>query len=173
MSEGPVIQDGALFPLSIPSKERETLVLISPTLTDHNPFLFASYLKVHSSVGKELACNSGDPSLIPGLERYTGEGIGYPLQYSWASLVAQLVKNPPAMWETWVRSLGWEDPLEKGKERKSSILAWRIPWTIQSMGLQRVGHDWVTFTFTSLKYCGIRLPNVYSPFLISLFWYLS
>jgi len=48
------------------------------------------------------------------LGRSTGEGIGYPLQYSWASLVAQLVKNPPAMWETWVRSLGWEDPLEKG-----------------------------------------------------------
>ena len=53
--------------------------------------------------------------MIPGLGRSTGEGIGYPLQYSWASLVAQLVKNLPAMWETWVRSLGWEDPLEKGK----------------------------------------------------------
>ena len=49
-------------------------------------------------------------------------------QYSWASLVAQLVKNPPAMWETWVQSLGWEDPLEKGKATHSSILAWRIPW---------------------------------------------
>ena len=48
--------------------------------------------------------------------RFPGEGIGYPLQYSWASLVAQLVKNPPAMWETWVRSLGWKGPLEKGKE---------------------------------------------------------
>ena len=51
----------------------------------------------------------------PGLGRSAGEGIGYPIQYSWASLVAQLVKNPPAMWETRVRSLGWEDPLEKGK----------------------------------------------------------
>ena len=68
-----------------------------------------------SSVGKESACNAGDPSLIPGLGRSDGEGRGYPLQYSWASLVAQLVKNPPAMQETWVRSLGWEDPLEKGK----------------------------------------------------------
>ena len=58
-----------------------------------------------------------------------GEGVGYPLQYPWASLVAQLVKNLPAMWETWVRSLGWEDPLEKGKATHSSILAWRIPWT--------------------------------------------
>ena len=68
--------------------------------------------------------------LIPGLRRSAGEGIGYPLQYSWASLVAQLVKNPPAMGETWVRSLGWEDPLEKGKATLSSILAWGIPRTV-------------------------------------------
>ena len=68
-----------------------------------------------SSVGKESACNAGDPGLIPGSGRSTGEGIGYPLQYSRASLVARLVNNPPAMRETWVRSLGWEDPLEKGK----------------------------------------------------------
>ena len=59
-----------------------------------------------SSSGKESACNAGDSSSTPGLERSTGEGIGYPLQYSWVSLVAQLVKNPPAMRETWVRSLG-------------------------------------------------------------------
>ena len=83
-----------------------------------------------SSVGKESTCNAGDPGLIPGLERSSGEGTGYPLQYSWASLVAQLVKNLPAMQETWVRSLGWEDPLEKGKATHSSILAWRIPWTV-------------------------------------------
>ena len=69
----------------------------------------------HSSVGKESASNAGDPGLIPGSGKSTGEGIGYSLQYSWASLVAQLVKNPPAMRETWVQSLGWEDPLEKGK----------------------------------------------------------
>ena len=67
-----------------------------------------------SSVGKESACNAGDPSLIPGSERSAGEGIGYPFQYSWASLVAQLVKNPPAMWETLVRSLDEEGLLEKG-----------------------------------------------------------
>ena len=58
-----------------------------------------------------------------------------------ASLVSQLVKNPPAKQETWVRSLGWEDPLEKGKATHSSILSWRIPWTIESMGSQRVGHN--------------------------------
>ena len=83
-----------------------------------------------SSVDKEFACNAGDRGLIPGSGRSPGEGIGYPLQYSWASLVAQLVENPPAMWETWVRSLGGEDPLEKGKATHSSILAWRIPRTV-------------------------------------------
>ena len=80
-----------------------------------------------SSVGKESACSARDPGSIPGSGRSSGEGIGCLLQCSWASLVAQLVKNPPAMGETWVRSLGWEDPLEKGKATLSSILAWRIP----------------------------------------------
>ena len=68
-----------------------------------------------SSVGKESTCNPEDPGSIPGSGRPYGEGIGYPLQYSWASLVAQLVKNTPAMWETWALSLGWEGCLEKGK----------------------------------------------------------
>ena len=76
-----------------------------------------------SSVGKESACNAGDLGSIPGLGRSTGEGIGYPLQYSCTSLVTQLVKNPPAIWEIWDRSLDWEDPLEKGKATHSSILA--------------------------------------------------
>ena len=82
------------------------------------------------SAGKESTCNAGDPSSFPGSGRCAGEGIGYPLQYCWPSLVAQLVKNPPAMQETWVRSLGWEDPLEKEKATHSSVLAWRIPWTV-------------------------------------------
>ena len=76
-----------------------------------------------TSAGKEYTCNAGDSGSIPGSERSAGEGIGYPLQYSWAFLVAQLVKNLPAMHETWVRSLGWEDPLEKGKVTHSNILA--------------------------------------------------
>ena len=75
-----------------------------------------------SSVGKESTCNAGDPGSIPGSGRSPGKGIGYPLQRSWASLVAQLVKNPPAMQETWVQFWGWEDPLEKGKATHSSIL---------------------------------------------------
>ena len=83
-----------------------------------------------SSVGKESTCNAGGPCLITESGSFAGEGIGYPLQNSWASLVALLVKNPPAVWETWVRSLDWEHPLEKGKATHSSILAWRIPWTV-------------------------------------------
>ena len=93
--------------------------------------LYILYI-LYSSVGKKSACNAGDPGSIHGSERSAGKGIGYPLQYSWAALVTQLVKNPPAMWETWIRSLGWEDPLEKGKATHSIILAWRIPWTIYS-----------------------------------------
>ena len=97
----------------------------------------------HSSVGKESTCNAGDPGSIPGSGRSPGEGIGYPLQYSWASLVAQLVKNPPAMRETWVQSLGWEDALEEGTGLQE---AWRILWTeepdwLQFMGPQRVEQD--------------------------------
>ena len=72
---------------------------------------------------KQSACNAEDPGSIPGLGRSTGEGIGYPVQYSWASVLAQLVKNPPSVQETWIWSLGWEDPLEKRKATHSSILA--------------------------------------------------
>ena len=77
--------------------------------------------------------------MIPGSGRLAGEGIGYPLQFFWASLVAQLIKNPPAIQETWVQSLSWEDPLEKGMAAHCSILAWRIPCTEQPGGLQSVG----------------------------------
>ena len=91
------------------------------------------------SVGKESTCSAGNPSLIPGMGRSAGEGIGYPLQYSWAFLVAQLVKNPPAMRETPVPFLGREGPLETGKAIHSSTLAWRIPWTEEPGGLQSMG----------------------------------
>ena len=111
-------------------------VLVSSCLTCSHEgavFLTTAHYQMgfpHSSVGKESACNAGDPSSIPGSGRSSGEGIGYPLQYSWASFVTQLVKNLPAMRETWVWSLGWEDPSEKGKATHSSILAWRIPRTV-------------------------------------------
>ena len=114
-----------------------------------------------SSVGKESACNAGDPSSIPGLGRSAGEGIGYPLQYSWASLVSQLVKNLPAMRETWVQSLGWEDPLEKEKATHSSILDWRIcivhgvtkSWTLLNdlkKKKKRISYKWDQMVFSPL-----------------------
>ena len=75
-----------------------------------------------SSVGKESACNAGDPSSIPGLGKSLGEGIGYPTPLFLGFPVAQLVKNPLAKRETWVQSLGWEDPLEQGKATHSSTM---------------------------------------------------
>ena len=87
---------------------------------------------------QKISLDAGDPGLIRGLERSAGEGIGCPLQYSWASLVAQSVKNPLATWETWVPSLGWEDPLE----RKGYPLQYSgLENSMDCMGLQRVGHD--------------------------------
>ena len=98
-----------------------------------------------SSAAKESACSAEDPSWIPRLGRYPGEGIGYPLQSSWASLVAELVKNLPAVQETWVRSLCWQVPLGKEMATQASILAWKIPWReepgrLQFRGLVRVRH---------------------------------
>ena len=102
-----------------------------------------------SSVGKESACNARDPGLIPRLGSSPGEEIGYPLQYSWASLVAQMIKNPPAMWETWVRSLDWKNPLEEGMGTTPVFLPGESSWTeepggLQSLGSQRVRHDRAT-----------------------------
>ena len=95
-----------------------------------NIFLIAQLIATFSvgkfpvnSVGKEFTCNAGDPGWIPGSGRSSGEGIGHPFQYSYVSLVAQMAKNPSAMLETWVQSLGWEEPLEKGKSTHSSTLA--------------------------------------------------
>ena len=90
-----------------------------------------------SSAGKESTCNAGDPGSIPGLGRSSGKGIGYPLQSSWASLVAHTVKNLPAMRETWVRSLGWKSP-------------WRRAWQI-------------TPVFLPGEFCGQRSLTGYSP----------
>ena len=99
-----------------------------------------------NSASKESTCNVGDPNLIPGWGSSLGKGVDYPLQYSWASLEAQTVKNLPVMQEIWVWSLGWADTLEEGMATHSRILAWRIPRTeepgrLHPMGLQRVGHD--------------------------------
>ena len=91
-----------------------------------------------SSVGKESTCNAEDPSSIPGLGRSTGEGPGNSLQYSWVSLVAQLVKNSPTMWETCIESLGWEDPLETGKSTHSVL--W--PGEFRGLYTHAVAQSW-------------------------------
>ena len=134
-------------------------------LCDHGLVLTPASSFPGSSAGKESACNSGDPSSIPRLGRSPGEGIGYPVQYSWALLVAQIIKNLPAMWESWVWSLGWEDPLEKGKVTHFSILAWRIPWTLWSMGLQR----WTRLSNFHFKVC----PHSTHRGTFWIMWYLT
>ena len=118
-----------LKPSSPPSHLIRTQRLISPFFRNSMGFQ-SSVGFPDSSVGKESTCSAGDPGSIPGSGRSAGEGVGYPFQYCWASLVAQLVKNPPAVREAWVQSLGWEDPLEKGKAAHSSILVWRVPWSV-------------------------------------------
>ena len=97
--------------------------------------------------GSKSACNAGELGLISGSGGSPGEGIGYSLQYSWASMVAQTIKNLPAMQEIWVWSLCLENPLEKRVATHSSILAWRIPWT------EGTGHTLMTsfFLVTSIK----------------------
>ena len=128
-------------------------MLIGYIYTIHTHTYIYIYIYTHtyitvlgSSAGKESACNVGDPNLIPGLGQSPGEGIGYPFQYYWASLVAQMVKNPPIIWETWVQSMGLEDLLGEGMATQSNILAWRIAmdrgaWKATVRGLQRFGHD--------------------------------
>ena len=123
------------------------------------------------------ACNAGDPDLIAGSGRSAGGGIGYPIQYSWASLVAQMVKNPPAMWETWVPSLGWEDPLEKVTNSyplQYSYLenfmdrgAWWATVGYSGLQSQRVGHNWETDIFSFFS------TDKYPLFVVRLFNFLS
>ena len=111
-------------------------------MSSHNSVCYNQKQNIHegfsdTSVGKESACNAGDLGSIPGSERPAGEGIGYPLQYSWASLMAQVVKNLPAMWETSVQSLGWKDSLEKGKATHSrEFHGLYSPW-----GHKEAGHN--------------------------------
>ena len=100
-----------------------------------------------SSVGKESVCNAGDPGLIPGLGR-SRRRDRLPTPVFLDSLVAQIVKNLPVMQETWVRSLGWEDPLEEGMATHSSILAWRNP---MDRGAWRAAVHRVTKSQTRLK----------------------
>ena len=124
----------------------------------HSTFWLLGFL--HSSVGKESTCNAGDPSSIPGLGRSTGEGIGYPLQYSGASLVAYLVKNLPAMQKTWVRSLGLgRSPGErKGYPLQYSGLEYSMDCIVH--GVAKSQTQLSKFHFTSLHSVTIQVGNL-------------
>ena len=98
------------------------------------------------SAGKESAYNAGHPSSIPGLGRSLGEGIGYPPQYSWASMVAQTVRNPPATREMWVQSQSLEDPLEEGMQPTPEFVPGESPQTEETGGLQSIGSQRVGYT---------------------------
>ena len=119
----------------------------------------------HSSVGKESICNAGDLGSIPGLVRSLGDEIGYLLPYSWTSLVAQLVKNPPAMWETWVWFLGGKIPWRR--ERLSSSVFWpgefhalHSPWGCKELDMT----EWLSLHFTWIPQCAFQKNTVPESF---------
>ena len=143
-----------------------------PSDTQHLPTHFSLCLHLKTgfpggSVSKESACNLGAIGSIPGWGRSPGEEIGYPLQYSCTSLVAQMAKNPPTMQETWVRSLGWEDPLGEDMASHSSILAWRIP---MDRGAWWATVHGVTESDTTEQLSMTQLCFELGP---RVFWYLS
>ena len=124
-------ETGGVSLLNSQKCKRKELILLHLFRGCKNEVTLSNWMGFPDSfIGKESACNGGNSGSIPGSGRSTGEGIGYSLQYSWASFVAQLVKNLPAMQETWVQSPGWKDPLEKGKATHSSILGlpWQLSW---------------------------------------------
>ena len=106
----------------------------------------------HSAIGKESTCNAGGPGLIPESGRSAGKGIGYPLQYPWASLVAQLVKNPPAVRETWIQS--WVGKIPWRREELPTPVLWpgEFHGLYRPWGQQRVEHNWVTLTQRKIKF---------------------
>ena len=124
--------------------------------------IYRNFIVPDSSVGKESVCNARDPGLISGSGRYAGEGLGYPLQYSWASLVAQLEKNLPAMQKTWVKSLVWEDPLEKGTATHSSIVAWRTVHGVTKSQTQLSDFRFTVFITTLVLSRGNRHKQIHT-----------
>ena len=121
------LPDLPLWISSLGSSPVRVCILSCSVLSDSSatPWTVAGASLVAQLVKNLQQCR--DPHLIPGLGRSPEGGKDYPSKYSWASLVAHMVKNPPIMWETWVWFLGREDPLEEGMATHSSILAWRIP----------------------------------------------
>ena len=159
----------------VPGVQRDRLLLSCPLLGQsrvvlgihqfQNPVEWRFLaIKCFPDSSVESTCNAGDPSSVPGLGRSTGEGIGYPLWYSWASVVTQLVKNLPAMQETWVQSLGREDPLER--ERLPTPVFW--PGEVHglcSWGCKELDTtEWLSLTFLLHKSiwnweCGISMTG--------------
>ena len=147
---------------------------VSTQYTRYRSIHKSKHKKIHkvfpdNSVGKESICSVGDPGSIPGLGRSPGEGIGYPIHYSWASLVAQLVKNPPAMRETWLLSLGWEDSPGEGKgyplqysDLENSIDCIYSPWDCKESDRTK----WLSLSDkskinkTTLLYKYVKLPKL-------------
>ena len=118
-----------------------------------------------SSVGNKTNCKAGDPQFNYWVRKIHWRRDRLPTPVFLGSFVAQLVKNLVAMQQTWVRSLDWEDPLDKGKANHSRILSWRIPWTVESTASQRVIHNWETFTLlisciTSIDLCILDNPCI-------------
>ena len=148
----------------------------------HLPFEIV-YGICEASLVDQLVKNPPAMQKTPGLRSLPGEGMGHPLQYSWASLLAQMAKNQPTMQETWVQSLGWEDLQEEGMATHSNIRAWRIPWTeeldrLQSMGQQRDTTEWLStvngicmYTLYHTQFSKLLQFPIYQP-LVS-YWFES
>ena len=149
-----------LFSSSLLSAIKDGIICISKVVQIGFP---------RSSDGKESSCNAGDPGSIHGSGISTGEGIGYLLQYSWAFLVAHLVKNPPTIRETWLLPLDWEEPLNNGTDTHSHILAWIIPWTIQGY---KESHTTEWFSLCNVIH--IKWPNIWRGVCVYIhtqYWY--
>ena len=130
-------------------EEVEGTIYSSFSDTKKRPQLSRRGASLVAQLVKNLPSNAGYSGLIPGSGKSPGERMGYLFQFSWVSLVSQMVKNLPAIWETWVWSLGWEDPLQEVMATPPVFLPGESPGTdepggLESMGLQRVGHNWVT-----------------------------
>ena len=116
-----------------------------------------------SSIGQESACNAGDPGLIPGSGRSSGEGIGFPLQFSWASLVAQMVKNPPANAGDLDSIPGWKDPLKKGKATTPVFCPGEFPGLYSPWGRKELDMtEWLSHSLYYIHYLQQNFSGIWA-----------
>ena len=135
-----------MLTLIYPHQTLAPLISCSPKSVSLRVFPIMGSILISCSGGKESACNAGDPKFNSSVGKIPWRRDRVPTPVFLGFLVAQMAKNPPAVQETWVRSLGWEDPLEEGMATHSSIRAWRIPmdrgaWQVTIVGSQRTEHD--------------------------------